>query len=238
MGTLEEKFVLTAGRDGGLQNLELMGLLTLRISDENLGRVKLQLQNTDNKNIQLQTHPNIDKELFRGRNIIGLKNPAKPFPLNTGVGVLKWRFQTQDESAMPLSINCWPSDNGSGGCDVNIEFELEDTSLELNDVVISINIPHGVGSPNIAECDGEYFHDTRKGALLWQHPVIDKDNTSGSMEFTVGGNPDDFFPVTLTFNSTKSYSGIKVLDCLDVDSNSPVKHSTHVSFFAEKYEIV
>merc|ERR1719365_47797 len=82
-----------------------------------------------NKSIQLQTHPNIDKDLFRTRCVIGLKNPAKPFPLNTGVGVLKWRLQTTDESCIPLSINCWPSDNGSGGCDANIEFELENPEL-------------------------------------------------------------------------------------------------------------
>lgn len=218
--------------------MEIMGLLTLRISDEQLGRVKLYLQNTNNKNIQLQTHPNIDKELFRLQSVIGLKNPAKSFPLNTGVGVLKWRYQTTEDTAMPININCWPSDNGSGGCDVNIEFELEDMELELQDVVIAINIPHGVGSPSVAECDGEYQHDSRKGALLWQHAVIDKENISGSMEFSVGGNPDDFFPVTMTFNSIKSFSGIKVLDCVDVDGGDPVKYSSHVSFFAEKYDIV
>ena len=235
---VEEKVILTAGRDGGLQNMEILGLMTLRIADEACGRVKLQLQSTQNKNIQLQTHPNIDKDLFRSKNVIGLKNPAKPFPLNTGVGVLKWRFQTTEESEMPLSINCWPSDNGAGGCDINIEFELENTDLELRDVVISIPVPHGGGAPNIAECEGEYTYDTRKGALLWQHPLIDADNKSGSMEFSANGSPDDFFPVTLSFGSTKPYSGIRILDCVETDSEAPVKFSSEVAFFAEKYEIV
>jgi len=45
----------------------------------------------------------VDKELLRAKGQIGLKNPAKPFPLNTDVGVLKWRFQTTDESFIPLS---------------------------------------------------------------------------------------------------------------------------------------
>jgi hypothetical protein len=45
----------------------------------------------------------VDKELFKAKSQIGLKNPAKPFPLHTDVGVLKWRFQTQDESCIPLS---------------------------------------------------------------------------------------------------------------------------------------
>jgi len=235
---LEEKILVTVGRDGGLQGLEVLGLLTLRITEESLGRVRLLLQNTTNKAIQLQTHPNIDKDLFRTKSIIGLKNPAKPFPLNTGVGVLKWRFTSSEESDIPLAINCWPSDNGAGGCDVNIEYELENLDLELQDVVISIPIPHGVGAPNVAECDGEYTHDTRHGALLWQHPLIDTNNKQGSLEFSIGGNPQDFFPVTLSFNSTKSFSGIKVIDCVEVDGGNPVKHSTATAFFAEKYEVV
>ena len=236
--TLEEKIMLTAGRDGGLQSMELSGMLTLRVSEENVGRVRLVLENTDNKAIQLQTHPNIDKDLFRSKCVIGLKNPAKPFPLNTGVGVLKWRLQTTDESFIPLSINCWPSDNGQGGCDVNIEFELENSELELNDVTIAIPLPHGCGTPNISECEGDYTHDTRRQQLLWQHTVIDQNNKTGSMEFSCGGNPDDFFPVTVSFSSSKSYSGIKVLECSQVDGGQPVKFSSSVQFFADKYEIV
>ena len=41
-----------------------------------------------------------------------------------------------------FSVNCWPSDNGQGGCDVNIEYELEQDQLELHDVVISIPIAY------------------------------------------------------------------------------------------------
>ena len=46
------------------------------------------------------------------------------------------RFTSSEDSDIPLSINCWPSDNGSGGCDVNIEYELENTELELQVVFI------------------------------------------------------------------------------------------------------
>lgn len=106
---MEEKIMVTANRDGGLESMEVSGMLTLRISEEAFGRIKLQLANTNNKGIQLQTHPNIDKELLKTRTQIALKNPAKPFPLNTDVGVLKWRFQTTDEAHIPLnskSIKC------------------------------------------------------------------------------------------------------------------------------------
>merc|ERR1711981_826839 len=159
---LEEKLTVVARRDGGLETMEMHGQLTMRIADESFGRIKLQLKGHTNELVQLQTHPNIDRELLKTKTQIALKNPSKPFPLNTDIGVLKWRLQTTDESNIPLSINCWPSDNGSGGCDVNIEFELENTDLELNDVTIAIPLPHGCGSPNISECEGDYTHDTRR----------------------------------------------------------------------------
>ena len=45
---------MTASRDGGLQNLEVHGMITLRISDESKGRVKVLLHQGDVKNIQMQ----------------------------------------------------------------------------------------------------------------------------------------------------------------------------------------
>jgi hypothetical protein len=69
---------------------------------------------------------------------------------------------------------------------------------------------HGSGAPVVAECDGDYTYEKR-GALLWQLPLIDANNKTGSMEFSCGGNPDDFFPVQVAFFSKKSYSGIEVL---------------------------
>ena len=94
---------VVARRDGGLDNMELNGHLTLRITDESFGRIKLQLRAPTNGGVQTQTHPNIDKDLMKRKSQIALKNPAKPFPLNTDVGVLKWRLQTTDESNIPLS---------------------------------------------------------------------------------------------------------------------------------------
>lgn len=38
------------------------------------------------------------------------------------------------------SVNCWPSESGNS-CDVNIEYELQEESLELNDVIITIPLP-------------------------------------------------------------------------------------------------
>lgn len=51
----------------------------------------------------IKTHPNVDKKLFSTESLIGLKNPEKSFPLNSDVGVLKWRLQTTDETFIPLT---------------------------------------------------------------------------------------------------------------------------------------
>ena len=65
---LEEKIVVVANRDGGLETMEVTGMLSLRISDDALAKIRMQLHNTPNKAIQLQTHPNIDKELLKTRS--------------------------------------------------------------------------------------------------------------------------------------------------------------------------
>lgn len=236
---VEDKLTVRIGRDGGLQAFELSGLLTLRISDEKYGKIKIFLDNNDQRGIQLQTHPNIDKELFRNKSQIALKNPAKPFPMNTDVGVLKWRFTTQDESAIPLTINCWPSENGDGGCDINIEYELENTKLELQDVVIVIPLPMGI-APSITECDGDYHHDSRKHNLQWNLAVIDATNKQGAMEFSVPSSiPGDFFPIEVSFVSKTPYADLKIEKITSVDDDSSqVKYSSEISLHAEKYEIV
>ncbi|ESO83359.1 hypothetical protein LOTGIDRAFT_236678 [Lottia gigantea] len=231
--TVEEKISVTAGRDGGLQNLEVHGIVQLKINDDKFGRIKLAVQNNDGRNVQIQTHPNVDKRLFTSSSIVGLKNPDKPFPLNQDIGVLKWRFQSQEESAMPLSINCWPSENGDK-CDVNIEYELEQDEIELEDVLISIPCPTGVGAPVVGDCDGDYSYDSRKATLQWSLPVIDSSNKSGSLEFTIAGHPDDFFPV----KSPLFLKSLILKDVVTVDGQEPVKYSKEVLLYVDKYEIV
>lgn len=51
---IEEKISLTSGRDGGLQNMEILGMITLRVSDDKYGRIRLQINNNDKKGVQLQ----------------------------------------------------------------------------------------------------------------------------------------------------------------------------------------
>ena len=50
----EEKVVVVVGKDGGVQNFELHGLVTLRIADEKWAKIRIMLENNDTRGIQLQ----------------------------------------------------------------------------------------------------------------------------------------------------------------------------------------
>lgn len=109
-----------------------------------------------------------------------------------------------------FQVNCWPSENGEGGCDVNIEYELEQKDLELNDVQINIPLPTGA-KPVVTDCEGQYTHEAKKNTLVWSIPIIDATTKSGSMEFSVpNSRPADFFPLHISFSSNTPYAKIKV----------------------------
>ena len=98
----------------------------------------------------------------------------------------------------------------------------------------------GAGAPVVGECEGDYRHDSRKNILEWRLPVIDASNKSGSMEFTVTGHTNDFFPVAVNFVSKKSFCDIEVGNihrlfdaCNEVDQSRTVRgrrSKEHVSF--------
>ena len=68
----------------------------------------------------------------------------------------------------------------------------------------------GAGAPVVGDCEGDYRHDSRKNILEWRLPVIDVSNKSGSMEFSIAGHTNDFFPVAVSFISKKSFCDIEV----------------------------
>jgi len=235
---IDEKINLTCGKDGGVQNLEVLGVLSVRIASEDDGRVRIAVRNSDNRNLQIQTNPNIDKNLFKNNSVIGLRDPSKSFPIGTDIGVLKWRFQTQEETEIPLTINCWPSET-KNGCDVSIEYELQKLNLELNNVAIIVPIPSNVAAPIIKHCDGDYQYEKYKNYLVWKSTSIDQSNSTGSLEFSVAGHANDFFPIHVSFVSHKSYCDIQALGVTLADNPSePVKYSSETVFAVDKYEIV
>jgi hypothetical protein len=41
---------------------------------------------------QFRTHPNIDKATYNEESVLALKDPSRPFPTGSELGILKWRL--------------------------------------------------------------------------------------------------------------------------------------------------
>lgn len=236
--TLEEKIVLVTEYDGGLQNLEIKGDLTIFITDPNVANMRVQLGSNYDKGYQFRTHPHIDKAMFTKSNLIGLKDASRAFPTGTPLGVLKWRFQTKDESLVPLSVNCWPSKGSAGTTVVNMEYELMNKNIELRDISIVIPIPGG-HPPVVNNADGSYQFEHKRQLLNWSLPHVDSSNDTGSMEFTIPYNGEKYalFPIVVNFTSTKTLSGVEIAT-VQLTDGSKAPYSADVSLSTENYQLV
>ncbi|KAI9007516.1 hypothetical protein CLU79DRAFT_778333 [Phycomyces nitens] len=234
---IEERVSLAANKDGGLEQMEIKGVLTLRVVDNASARVRISIQATDDAAIQFKTHPNVDKVAFKNENIVQMRDLARPFPTNQNLGVVKWKYTTRDETAVPLSVTCWPSPAGDGTCDVNIEYELEADHLELRDVVICVPLP-AEPAVQVNHVDGSYFVDRERRVLEWRLPVVSRANKSGLLECNIpGDNADSFFPVMVSFVSDKLICDVDVLQVQNLDTNTPALFSKEVLLVVDDYTI-
>ena len=144
---IDEKLSVQLDKQGGCESLEVMGTMSLTVNSEADSFIRVAITSGANKNFQFKTHPNIDKAQHASSNILGLKDPSKPFPVGSELGILKWRMQSKDETLVPITINCWPSVSG-GQTYVNIEYEST-SSFDLQNVVVVIPLPHSGHAPTV-----------------------------------------------------------------------------------------
>lgn len=244
---IKERISISGNRDGGLDSLEIKGDLLLKITDPSLAKVRVQLAPPEEGNLvlsagdlQFKTNPQVDKAAWTSDRIIAPRDARKPFPVNQSLGVLRWRMVTKDETALPLSINCWPSPNGQGGCDVSIEYELENENLgELRSVIIAIPLPEG-SVPSVECPDGSWTVNEETNNLEWSLESISSANESGSLEFSVtegAENVDVFFPVVVDFVCEKTLSNVSVADVVLTDTSASTAFSQQSVLSAETYVI-
>lgn len=233
--TVAEKISVEASRDGGIEGLEVKGIINMLVSDPLLANVKVKLAMNNNRKIPFQTHPNVDKKLFK-ESVIGLKS-GKPFPVGVEVGIVKWRFQSSDEDDVPFTINCWPTVNNDGSADVNVDYELVNKDLVLEDVAILVPVS---SNPVVGSIDGDYNYDRREGLLEWSIVQISDDNDEGSLEFSVKNvaSIDDFFPVRVMFNCKSTFAAIDIAGVEGVESGGDVTFSQEICLSADSYEYV
>ncbi|KAM3219518.1 coatomer subunit delta isoform X1 [Capsicum chacoense] len=238
--TVEEKINVTLKSEGGLSNFDVQGTLSLQILNQEDAFIQVQIETSGNPAILFKTHPNMNKELFSNENILGLKDPNRPFPAGQGgdgVSLLRWRMQSTDESILPLIINCWPSVSGSETY-VNIEYETP-AKIDLQNVVISVPLPALREAPNVQQIDGEWRYDSRNSVLEWSVLLIDNSNRSGSLEFVVpAADPAVFFPISVRFTASRTFSDVKVVNVLPLKGGATPKYSQRTVLATETYQVV
>ncbi|XP_058214962.1 coatomer subunit delta-like [Rhododendron vialii] len=237
--SVEEKLNVTLKRDGGVSNFDVQGTLSLQILNQEDGLIQVQIETGGNPGILFKTHPNINKELFSNENILGLKDPNRPFPsgqAGDGVGLLRWRMQSVDESVVPLTINCWPSVSGNETY-VSIEYEAS-SMFDLHNVVISVPLPALREAPNVKQIDGEWRYDSRNSILEWSILLIDNSNRSGSMEFVVPPSDSSvFFPISVRFTAASTFSDLKVITILPLKGGPSPKFAQRTILSTENYQV-
>ncbi|KAF8716930.1 hypothetical protein HU200_026032 [Digitaria exilis] len=246
---IEEKIRATVKRDGGVHNLDIQGTLALQVLDDTNGFIQLQvifyrlvdllfIENQDLPGLSFKTHPYINKELFNSQQTVTARDPNRPFPSGQNeTPLVKWRIQELDESSLPLPVNCWPSVSGNE-THVNIEYEASEM-FDLNNVVISIPLPALRKAPSIRQIDGEWKYDSRNSVLEWSIILIDQSNRSGSMEFAVpSADPSTFFPISVGFSASSTFSGLKVTSVLPLREGCPLKFSQRIRLATDKYLVI
>lgn len=134
--TIEEKLTVRMNKEGGLEQMGVQGTLTVLCTDKEKAFIQLGIATGKTAGVQFNTHPNIDKSLYTSRQLLGVKDPTKPFPVGLPQVILKWRFQSNDVDLVPITVNCWPTPS-SAETFINIEYEAT-AKYDLHNVVITI----------------------------------------------------------------------------------------------------
>eukprot|EP00246_Nothoceros_aenigmaticus_P014208 TRINITY_DN5285_c0_g1_i2.p1 TRINITY_DN5285_c0_g1~~TRINITY_DN5285_c0_g1_i2.p1 ORF type:complete len:511 (+),score=101.39 TRINITY_DN5285_c0_g1_i2:113-1645(+) len=235
--SVEEKLLVSLKKDGGLENLEVQGTMALVVQRQEDAYLQVQIETGANRNFQFKTHPLIAKDLYLSENILGLKEPNRPFPTGSPSGILKWRMQSKQDTLVPLSINCWPSISG-GECYINIEYEAS-KAFDLQNVVITIPLPALRDPPTMNQVDGDWRYDSRKSILEWSITLIDNTNRNGTMEFVVPpADPSVFFPIDVKFTAAKTFCEVKVVAVKNTQGGSFSKFAGPSQLVVESYQVV
>jgi len=237
---VEEKIHVNMNRDGGVDSCDIKGTLTYTANTDQgifttigINKSVLSAQCSNKANWNLSTHPKVNKSVYEKQGILSLKDTKKGFPLNRPVGVFRWTYSNPD--AAPLTINCWPEDEGGGSINVNIEFELARPQMTLQNV--NIVFPLGTTDPPMIESiDGAYKHDAHGGMICWHHDVIDKNNSSGSLEFSIAGSDTEvFFPIQISFQSENLLCPIEITNLTAIGTGNSVPNTLTKAVKPESY---
>ena len=206
--TVAETISAKLSREGSLESFEVKGDLQLRITDPSLTQVQLALALGDIRGAQLNSHPKVDKAVFKNDKIIQLTDTSKGFPANNSIGVMRWRLaaKAEDISDPPITFTAWVNETGSGTYNITLEYELTGGDA-LNDVTVSI--PYQTSEPSVSSFDAVY--EVSGDSIDWTIGDVDDTNANGSFEFEAQAESEaEFFPMSVSFAKTRPYVEVDV----------------------------
>lgn len=213
--TVAETIAAKVSREGSLESFEVKGDLQLRITDPTLTQVKLNLAFGDIRGAQLNSHPKVDKAVFKNQRVIQLSDTSKGFPANNSIGVMRWRLAAKpgEISDPPITFTVWANEISTNTYNITLEYELTGAD-SLKDVVVSI--PFETIEPAVSSFDAAY--EVSENSLDWTIGDVDEDNATGSFEFEAQAQSDsEFFPMNVRFTKTRPF--------VDIDVSLPVLES-------------
>ncbi|KAI1330362.1 putative coatomer subunit delta [Xylariaceae sp. FL0255] len=231
--TINETIGAKIAREGSLNSLTVSGDLSLRISDPSLTKVKLNLSANPTHGAQFNTHPNVDRALFNNSRTIQMSNVARGFPVNNGVGVLRWRAspKTDNTSALPINFTVWINKGMEGNYTITVEYELTGGD-ELKDV--SVVIPYATSEPSVNSFDAVY--EVSGDSLEWTIGTVTEENANGAFEFDAQADgEDEFFPMQIRFSKSSPFVDVDVSSVLLVEENEEVTFSKDIKSVAGNY---
>lgn len=196
---IEESVEATLALEGGLEGeAKVDGKFEITVYDESkadLASFKLSPQDTKFK---YKVHPNLNKQ-SQANDVLEIRDTTKTFRANAAAALLKWRATPNDESTVPITFECWPSETESGVSCI-IELELTDTNKVLENVMVQIPCP---GPCEVNNVDGGEAK-IMQGFLAWRIEKMDKANSTGNLEFTAKVDSSTLVPMNLTARCTNS----------------------------------
>jgi hypothetical protein len=237
---VEERVVVQMSREGEVKSSEVKGSITYTANTK-AGEMANVIVNKSvyaskcGAGWSFATHPKVDKAMYEKGGLLALKG-GKPYPIGRPVGILKWNYAQEDSA--PFTVTCWPEDEGSGAINVNMEFELQRKDAVITDV--NILFPLGTTDPPAIESiDGQYKHDPHTGMMCWHHDVIDANNSTGSLEFSISGDDVDvFFPVQIAFTSQSLMCPMEITSVVNTTSGAAIPNNMTVRVVPESYQCV
>jgi len=193
---IDEKICASLQLEGGLNGdatcTGQFQVTVLDVSKAGLACFKLASQSDQFK---YKVHPNLNKA-SHAKNILEVRDASKAYRANAPAPLLKWQSKSSDEAFLPVTVSCWPTSTADGTAIV-LELELTDTNVALDEVIV--RFPAAPSSrPQISNAEpGEAVYDTGTQQIFWQIPLLDNNESTGTLEFVAAADSASLLPCTL-----------------------------------------